>query len=163
MSPSAVLRESVFFPITRPAVFLLFLCSILISSLPLLLCHFLSVSFCLLLSSLLFSRPPPAPSSSSFSCCRRLLFLFFLSFFFLCCTSRASKGAERGQLRLDVLEVPLLYFPLRNTMDCFNFAQLWLHSFETSLIKEMDRCLAVFPLMEGAFITVHVCLFYRGL
>lgn len=46
-------------------------------------------------------------------------------------------------------------------MDCFNSAQLLLHSFETSLIKEMDRCLAVFPLMEGAFITVHVWLLYR--
>ena len=44
----------------------------------------------------------------------------------------------------------------RHTMDCFNFAQLALHSFETSLIKEMDRCLAVFPLMERAFITLHV-------
>lgn len=65
---------------------------------------------------------------------------------------------------LDVLEI-LLGFILvekacqcfhKHTMDCFNFAQLSLHSFETSLIKEMDRCLAVFPLMERAFITLHV-------
>lgn len=35
-----------------------------------------------------------------------------------------------------------------------------LHSAETGLIKEMDRCLAVFPLMDGAFITLHALLLY---
>lgn len=30
-----------------------------------------------------------------------------------------------------------------------------LYSPETGLIKETDRCLAVFPLMDGAFITLH--------
>lgn len=69
---------------------------------------------------------------------------------------------------LDVLEILFFFFFFLiekacgfrhfhiHTIDCFNFAQLSLHSFETSLIKEMDRCLAVFPLMERAFITLHV-------
>lgn len=39
-------------------------------------------------------------------------------------------------------------------------AQLLLHSAETGLIKEMDRCLAVFPLMAAAFITLHALLLY---
>lgn len=36
---------------------------------------------------------------------------------------------------------------LAHTMDCFNFAQLLFYSLQTSLIKEMDRCLAVFSLV----------------
>lgn len=28
------------------------------------------------------------------------------------------------------------------------------------MIKETDRCLAVFPLMDGAFITLHAALLY---
>lgn len=43
---------------------------------------------------------------------------------------------------------------------CEGSAQLLLHSAETGLIKEMDRCLAVFPLMAGAFITLHALLLY---
>lgn len=35
-----------------------------------------------------------------------------------------------------------------------------LYSAEAGLIKETDRCLAVFPLMDGAFITPHASLLY---
>lgn len=114
------------------------------------LCHSFSCS-CFLALTVTLYIPSPCPSPLSPSCSFSIKAKVIRKL--LCVMRAALKWNIITQLIVSwMFQNYYYYFSLwgpsvAHTMDCLNFAQLLFYSLQTSLIKEMERCLAVFSLM----------------